>query len=515
MINLSHKFMHLDQQMSSGHPRILSVHTYNEHVPPSKTLIVIPTFNERENIEAILDALHLPNECVDVLVVDDGSPDGTADVVEQIASKHPGRVHLMRRAGKFGLGVAYLDAHRWIVAHWPEYRYVVQMDADFSHDPKRIPLLIQEAESYGIAIGSRYVPGGAAPDWSRKRLFISSAANAYLRFVLKLFFPMYPVRDNTSGFIAWRRDVLEMVLRYPVPGDGYSFLTSLKFFAYRVGYPPKEVPIVLRDRRLGVSKLNKHIMFEAFKMPWRLGWSFRSSKMNMPDSSLRSDVMMHDNSLEMWDRYYASKDETGWFAKFVHWAREHYFGDLFARHVIKLGGSASSYLELGVGTAQSLVRLQRRTNVRCAGIEITPSAYELGKKLATNCEIVLGNGMHMPFADAEFDVVYSLGLLEHFEPGDQSVLLHEQARVARKTVLVEVPVGSPHMRAIMWFGRNVLKKKGVWSDEELFSKKHFREKYPGLPFGYMLDWASGCLTCWFVLKPDDIRTYVPQKERSV
>lgn len=249
-------------------------------------------------------------------------------------------------------------------------------------------------------------------------------------------------------------------------------------------------------------------MFEAFKMPWRLGWSFRSSKMKPSESAVQADAAkLHDNSSEMWDRYYASEDETGWFAKLVHWARGHYFGNLFARDVVRLGGHASSYLELGVGTAQSLVRLQRRTNVRCAGIEITPSAYELGKKLATNCEIVLGDGMHMPFQDAEFDVVYSLGLMEHFEPEDQERLLREQARVARKAVLVEVPVKSPHMWTMMWFGRNLLKKKGVWSDEELFSKKHFREKYPGLPFEYYLDWASGYLVCWFILKPEDVKAY--------
>jgi dolichol-phosphate mannosyltransferase len=491
------------------HPRIRSVDIFNNHLPVAPILVVIPTYNERENIPEILNALNLPGVALDVLVVDDGSPDGTGDVVAEIAHAQPRRVLLMRRGGKYGLGVAYLDAHRWVMEHAPEYRFIVQMDADFSHDPHMIPSLIREAEAYGMAVGSRYVEGGAAPDWSRSRLLLSSSANTYLRFVLRMFFPTYPVRDNTSGFIAWRRDVLEAVLRNPILGDGYSFLTSLKLVAYREGFAPREVPIILRDRRLGVSKLNRHIMLEAFKMPWRLGWAFRFRRSNVV-SSRPMPQNEHDNSVEMWKRYYASEDETGWFARFVHWGREHYFGDLFARNAIRLGGKASSYLELGVGTAQSLTRLQKRTGAQCTGIEITPSAYELGKKLATNCEIVLGDGMHMPFADKSFDVSYSLGLLEHFTQADQSKLLREQARVARNAVLVEVPAIYSVMSTIFWLNRTFLKKKGVWSDEELFSATHFRKKYPGLAFTYYHDWASGFLTCWFVLKPEDILAHIPE-----
>ncbi len=506
--------MDSSEQAVPARPRIRSVETFNTHLPFASALVVIPTYNERENIEAIFAALTVPGLSVDVLIVDDGSPDGTADLVATVAVTQPRRVHLMRRVGKFGLGVAYLDAHRWIVEHWPEYAYIVQMDADFSHDPKVIPSLLKEAETHGVAIGSRYVPGGSAPDWSRKRLLLSSSANAYVRSVLRLFFPQYITRDNTSGFIAWRRDVLRTLLCYPIPGDGYAFLTSLKFVAYRIGYPAREVPITFRDRRVGISKLNKHIILEAFTMPWRLGWTFRPARMEAMISSNISSTM-HDNSLEMWDRYYASEDETGPFAKLVHWAREYYFGDLFARRVIQLGGAASSYLELGVGTAQTLVRLQRRTGARCVGIEKTPRAYEMGKALATNCEMVLGDGMAMPFPDKSVDVSYSLGLLEHFEPTEQALLLHEQARVAKNAVLIEVPTHSPHMRAILWFNRRVLGKKGVWADEELFSADYFCKKYPGLPFTYFFDWASGCMTCWFVLKPEDIISYVHRSAPGV
>jgi dolichol-phosphate mannosyltransferase len=501
--------MDLHRPILSAKERINSIETFNVNIPAALALVVIPTYNERENIEAILTALDASLIKLDVLVVDDGSPDGTAEAVASVAKSKNRRVHLMRRSGKFGLGVAYLDAHRWILEQKQEYRFIIQMDADFSHDPSYIPALIAEADIHGIAVGSRYVPGGSAPDWSYRRLLISFAANMYLRTVLRMFFRSFGVHDNTSGFIAWRNDVLKIVLRYSVPGDGYSFLTSLKVIAHHVGYSPKEIPIVLQDRRLGVSKLDRRIIFEAIKMPWWLGLALQSSK--LPDDLGKQQQDMHDNSLEMWNRYYASEDETGWFAAFVHWAREKYFGDVFARRVIRLGGIASSYLEVGVGTAQTLARLERRTGARCVGIEKTPSAHSLGVAYAERCQIVLGDGMHMPFRDAEFDIVYSLGLLEHFEPMEQAQLLLEQARVARCAVLVEVPVRSPHMRAILWFNRTVLNKKGVWADEELFSRKYFAVKYPGLPFEYKLDWASGFLTCWFKLLPEDIRLYVSRE----
>ncbi len=217
---------------------------------------------------------------------------------------------------------------------------------------------------------------------------------------------------------------------------------------------------------------------------------------------------LHDNSLTMWDRYYASDSGSWFFAKMIHWGREVYFGQLFARRVQRFGGDASSYLELGVGTAQTLTRLQRMTNASCTGIEKTPRAYELGKALAPNCTLVLGDALALPFPDASFDVIYSLGLFEHFEPQEQLKLLSEQARVARKRILIEVPTRSPHMLSIMWFNRVIRKRKGVWADDELFSRSHFRSKFPGLSFQYYFDWASGAMTCWFVLKPEDVKAFI-------
>ncbi|HWR00106.1 MAG TPA: glycosyltransferase [Candidatus Methylomirabilis sp.] len=485
--------------------RIASVGAFNENLEPAQAVVIIPTYNERGNVEPLLTAICALGVPVDVLVADDGSPDGTADAVASHAGTLPRRILLMRRKGKFGLGVCYLDAFHWILEHAPHYRIIAQMDADFSHDPQSLPALVEAATAAGVSVGSRYVAGGSTPDWDRRRVLLSKGGNLYARTILKLFRPSYSVRDNTAGFIAWRRDVLEQVLDQKIFGDGYSFLTALKYAAFRLGYPPAEVPIAFPDRRLGVSKLNRHIIFEAFLMPWKLGFFFRVVK-RVP-SRHANPVGLHDNTPEMWDRYYASEDETGFFARLVHWAREVYFGGLFASRVVRLGGPATSYLEIGVGTAQTLARLQRMTQARCAGIEKTPRAYEIGKAYARDCEVVLGDGLSLPFADGSFDVVYSLGLLEHFEPAEQARLLREQARVAMK-VLVEVPTASPHMKAITWFNRTILKKRGVWADEELFSHSHFEKKYPGLPFEYYFDWASGAMTCWFVLRSADILRHV-------
>jgi dolichol-phosphate mannosyltransferase len=256
--------------------RIVTVDTWNASMAPASAIVIVPTYNEKENVTRLLPALAALEPRVDVMIADDGSPDGTAATVAEIASAYPGRVYLMRRAGKFGLGVCYLDAFDWIRAHASDYRTLIQMDADFSHDPSMVPLLAEPALAYGVAVGSRYVQGGSTPDWDRRRILLSKGGNLYARTVLRLFRPGYPVRDNTSGFIAWRSDVLDHVLQHPIPGDGYSFLTSLKFNAFRIGYPAHEVPIVFRDRTLGVSKLDRRIIFEAMLTPWRLGSASRN-----------------------------------------------------------------------------------------------------------------------------------------------------------------------------------------------------------------------------------------------
>lgn len=261
--------------MSSS--RIQAIESFQQHRPVAKTLILLPTYNERENIEAMLEALNHAEPSCDVLVIDDNSPDNTADHVGHLAPSLGYRVYLMRRAQKFGLGIAYLDAYTWALDHCPEYETFVQMDADFSHDPRMLPLLISQSQAYGVAVGSRYVQGGATPDWKRWRLWLSRLGNLYMRMVLRIFFPAYQLKDSTSGFVSWRRDVLQAVMAQPVLGDGYAYQTSAKLVAFRSGYPAIEVPIIFRDRRLGVSKLSRNIILEAFVIPWKLGWRFSTS----------------------------------------------------------------------------------------------------------------------------------------------------------------------------------------------------------------------------------------------
>ncbi len=214
----------------------------------------------------------------------------------------------------------------------------------------------------------------------------------------------------------------------------------------------------------------------------------------------------------MWEKYYASKRGVAFFEQVIHLARKTYFGGAFARTVIKLGGKASSYLETGVGTGQTLERLQIATNAHCFGVEKTPDAYMLGKAHATHCELVLGDALNLPFSSRKFDVSYSLGLFEHFSIDEQLTFLSEQARVTKNKVLVEVPFKSPHMFSIMWFNRNVRKLRGVWADDELFNSRHFKQKFPGLKFEYHISFTALFMTCWFIFKPEDIKSFLSSRK---
>lgn len=219
----------------------------------------------------------------------------------------------------------------------------------------------------------------------------------------------------------------------------------------------------------------------------------------------------HDNSIDMWSSYYSSQRGNPMFERIIHFARKTYFGGAFARTVQKLGGEARSYLETGVGTAETLERLQRMTGARCVGIEKTPEAHKLGVAHGIHCEVILGDALALPFSNKEFDVSYSLGLFEHFSLDEQITFLKEQARVTRGKVLIEVPFKSPHMVSIMWFNRNIRGLKGVWADDELFTKSHFRKKFPGLPFKYHISATALCMTCWFVLQPKDIEAFTSSR----
>ncbi|HXD48145.1 MAG TPA: polyprenol monophosphomannose synthase [Gemmatimonadaceae bacterium] len=233
--------------------------------PGERALVIIPTYNERENITRIIDAVLCEDERLDVLVVDDGSPDGTGDLVEAIGLE-TGRVHLLRREKKLGLGTAYLAGFRWALAR--PYAYVFEMDADFSHDPTHLQDFLRAIEGADLVLGSRYREGRVSVvNWPIARLLLSYFANVYARFVTGL-----PVWDGTGGFKCFRREVLEAIDLTKVRSNGYAFQIEMSMRAWKRGFKIVEIPIVFVDRTEGTSKMSKAIVREAVWMVWRLRW---------------------------------------------------------------------------------------------------------------------------------------------------------------------------------------------------------------------------------------------------
>lgn len=228
-----------------------------------KTLIAIPTYNERENLPRLLEVLMELPPSVHVLVVDDGSPDGTGDIAEEWGRRLEGRIHLMRRAGKLGLGSAYVAAFGWALER--DYDLIFEMDADFSHDPKYIPAMIEASSEADLVIGSRYLTGVNVVNWPMQRLLLSWFANLYARFVTGL-----PVHDCTGGFKCFRRQALQAIDFTRIASGGYSFQVEMNYKVWKKGFKIKEVPIVFVDRFLGASKMSGSIIGEALFLVLRL-----------------------------------------------------------------------------------------------------------------------------------------------------------------------------------------------------------------------------------------------------
>jgi dolichol-phosphate mannosyltransferase len=225
-------------------------------------LVIVPTYNELDNIDALLERLLGLPHGLHVLIVDDHSPDGTADAVRRWTARDP-RVHLIERPGKLGLGSAYRDGFRYALANGAEY--VFEMDADFSHDPDSIGEFLKHAQEADVVLGSRYLKGVTVVNWPLKRLVLSYSANLYTRLVTGL-----PVNDATGGFKCFRRRALEGVRLENVKSDGYAFQIEMSFKCWKRGFRIKEIPIVFVDRRAGESKMNRRIIWEAVWMVWRL-----------------------------------------------------------------------------------------------------------------------------------------------------------------------------------------------------------------------------------------------------
>jgi dolichol-phosphate mannosyltransferase len=227
-----------------------------------KTLVVIPTYNERENIAAIVPAVFQATPDVEILVVDDNSPDGTQDVVRELQSRFP-QVHLLGRKGKEGLGRAYIAGFKWALDHG--FEAVIEMDADWSHRPEDLAKLVKAIPDYDFVVGSRWVDGGAVANWTLSRKMISLGGSFYARQILR-----YPIRDWTGGFNAWKAGTLRKIDLDSVKSEGYSFQIELKYRASRLGCNGIEIPILFEDRRAGQSKMSSRIVLEALHRVWGL-----------------------------------------------------------------------------------------------------------------------------------------------------------------------------------------------------------------------------------------------------
>lgn len=225
------------------------------------SLVIIPMYNERENAAAIIDAvLALEGQHFEILVIDDNSPDGTAAIVKEKMAANPGRVHIIERAGKLGLGTAYIEGFKWALEH-PQYKQICEMDADFSHAPADL-LKLRQAVVSGegdVAVGSRYLTGVNVVNWPMGRVLMSYFASKYVRFVTRM-----PVHDTTAGFVCYSRDVLDNIDLDKIRFKGYAFQIEMKFTAHRLDYKVVEVPIVFVNRVLGTSKMSGGIFSEAF-----------------------------------------------------------------------------------------------------------------------------------------------------------------------------------------------------------------------------------------------------------
>ncbi len=225
-------------------------------------LVIVPTYNERENIDPLIERLLALPHGLEVLVVDDGSPDGTADCVKAWQARDA-RVHLLQRAGKMGLGSAYREGFRYALSHGAEY--IFEMDADFSHDPVAIGEFLEAAKDADVVLGSRYLHGVTVVNWPLSRLILSYSANLYSRIITGM-----PLADATGGFKCFRRRALEGIRLDRVKTEGYGFQIEITFRCWKRGFRIKEIPIMFVDRRAGSSKMNRRIIFEAAWLVWKL-----------------------------------------------------------------------------------------------------------------------------------------------------------------------------------------------------------------------------------------------------
>jgi dolichol-phosphate mannosyltransferase len=251
-----------------------------------RKIVIIPTYNEKENIEAIVSAILSLQGQYHLLVIDDGSPDGTAAIVKALQHKYPSRLFLEKRIGKQGLGTAYIHGFKWSIRN--QYDYIFEMDADFSHNPDDLEKLYNACiNGADVSVGSRYVTGGGNVNWPLNRIFLSKGASFYTRMITWM-----PVKDPPAGFVCYRRNVLEAINLDEIKFVGYAFQIEMKFAAWKLGFTIKEVPIIFRDRTQGSSKMNKGIVKEGILGVLNLRWQswfkdYRSRLKNSDEELLK------------------------------------------------------------------------------------------------------------------------------------------------------------------------------------------------------------------------------------
>ena len=249
-------------------------------------LVIIPTYNEKENIQNIIGAVMDLKQQYHVLIIDDNSPDGTATIVKSLFAKYPGQLFLEQRQGKQGLGTAYIFGFKWAIDKG--YKFIFEMDADFSHNPKDLERLYEACkQGAGLAVGSRYTRGGAVENWPANRIFLSKGASVYTRLITWM-----PVKDPTAGFVCYKRETLEAINLDAISFVGYAFQIEMKFAAWKLGFKITEVPITFIDRELGASKMNKGIIKEGVLGVLQLRWQsmFKNYRKKVTNTEISNAV---------------------------------------------------------------------------------------------------------------------------------------------------------------------------------------------------------------------------------
>jgi dolichol-phosphate mannosyltransferase len=239
--------------------------------PPS--VVIVPTYNEEDNIDDLVRGIFVVAPHVHVLFVDDNSPDQTQAKIKEHMTVRPEQVHLLARQGKLGLATAYLAGFEWALSR--DYQNIIEMDADLSHNPNYLPTMLEVLTEYDVAIGSRYVPQGGTENWNLLRRIVSRFGSFYARNLLEV-----PLKDLTGGFNGWRRSVLTAIDRKNIKSEGYCFQIELKYLAHLLGFKIKEFPIIFVDRRVGQSKMSSGIVFEAMTMVWKLRSKYRGKTLD-------------------------------------------------------------------------------------------------------------------------------------------------------------------------------------------------------------------------------------------